>query len=107
MSKKTAEDFNDILIIPYNPEENKFETLSEFKMYIDAGWEILFEYNDTEYGIEKSSENGTFVLWVCGKDKQIGGLTLEQVLNFEIDGVKIRDFIATDNVEITDRPGPI
>ena len=32
---------------------------------------------------------------------------IAEVLNYEIDGVKIRDFIATEDVEITDRPGPM
>ena len=85
MSQQMVSKSDDVLVIPYRPEENKFETLGEFKRYIDAGWELLFEYRNTEYGIEKSYENDTYILWVCGKDKQITGLTLEQVLNYEID----------------------
>lgn len=107
MDKQMIERSDDVLNIPYCPEENKFDTLGGFKMYINAGWELMFEYNGMEYGIEKSYENDTYVLWMCGKDEQIDGLKLEQVLDFEIDGVKIRDFITTDDVEITDRPGPM
>ncbi len=88
-----------IFHIDHRPEENKFETLGEFKMYIDAGWELLFEYHNSGYGIEKSYDDDTYFIWACEKD--------EQVLDFEIDGVKIRDFITTDDVEITDRPGPM
>ena len=98
---------DDVLIIPYKPEQNRFETLGEFKIYIDAGWELSFEYHGVEYGIDKL-DDGLFYIGNC--DERIciqEKLTLEQVLNFEIDGVKIRDFITTDDVEITDRPGPM
>lgn len=107
MSKQIIEKSDDILEIPYNPEENKFETLGEFKMYIDAGWELCFEYNGIEYGIDKMDDN---LFYISNCDQKVciqSRLTLEQVLNYEIDGVKIRDFITTDDVEITDRPGPM
>ena len=48
---KQLEETNDVLMIPYSPEENKFETLGEFK---DADWELMFEYNADKD--EKSGE---------------------------------------------------
>ena len=98
---------NNIQYFKYNPEENKFETLGEFKLYFNYCTELSFEYHGVEYGIDKL-DDGLFYIGNC--DERIciqEKLTLEQVLNFEIDGVKIRDFITTDDVEITDRPGPM
>ena len=36
----------------YNPDDHKFETLGEFKFYLNTGWNLGFEYNGVEYGIE-------------------------------------------------------
>lgn len=95
----------DLNINSYDPKENKFETLGEFKFYLTYSSELSFEYHGVEYGIDKMDDN-EFYISNCEIKKCItDGLTLEQVLNYEIDGVKIRDFITTDDVEITDRPG--
>ena len=98
--------FNDTLVIPFDPDETRFETLGEFKRYIDEGWELSFEYNGVEYGVDKN-EDGTFCVWNCDKRQLLDDLlTLDQILDYRIDGVKIRDFIITDNVLNSDRPGP-
>ena len=91
----------------YNADDFRFKTLGEFKIYLTFCSELSFEYNNVEYGIDKM-QDGKFYISNCNKKACIqGGLTLEEVLNYEIDGVKIRDFIATKYVEITDRPGPM
>ena len=43
-----------------------------------------------------------YCIWNDKEDIAVG-LTLEQTLDFEFDGVKLRDFITTDDVEITER----
>ena len=88
---------------PYNPEENKFKTLGEFKFYIDdCGCNVGFEFHGVEYGLE--GHNNSFDIWIANQGDIANGLTIEETLDFKIDGVKIRDFITTDEVEITDRP---
>ena len=103
---KAMKDEN-ITYYPYNPEENKFETLGEFKMYFTACTELGFEYNGTSYFIDEDSKD-IFSLFNVDEQKEISSnLTMEQLLDLEINGVKIRDFITSDKVEITDRPGAI
>lgn len=47
-------------------------------------------------------QNDSYCIWNDKEDIAVG-LTLEQTLDFEFDGVKLRDFITTDDVEITER----
>ncbi|GAB5083317.1 hypothetical protein Osc2_00850 [Ruminococcus sp. 25CYCFAH16] len=85
----------------YNPADHKFETLGEFKFYLSCGANVGFKYNGIYYGIE--GHNNNFEIWIYDKEDIAVGLTLEQTLDFEFDGVKLRDFITTDDVEITER----
>ena len=85
----------------YNPADHKFETLAEFKIYLSCGANVGFKYNGIYYGIE--GHNNNFEIWIYDKEDIAVGLTLEQTLDFEFDGVKLRDFITTDDVEITER----
>ena len=80
----------------YNPDDYKFETLGEFKFYLSTGWNVGFEYNGIEYGIE--GHNNSFDIWIYKKGDIANNLTLEQVLDYEIDGVKIRDLILTAEI---------
>lgn len=82
----------------YNPDDYKFETLGEFKIYLDSGWNVGFEYNGVEYGIE--GHYNSFYIWT-EKEILANGLTLEEVLDFKLDGVKIRDLIL--DAEIIER----
>ncbi len=59
------------------------------------------QYNGVEYGIE--GHNNSFDIWIYDKDVIAKGITLEETLDFEFDGVKLRDFITTDDVEILER----
>lgn len=83
----------------YNPDDYKFETLGEFKIYLSCGANVGFEYNGVEYGIE--GHNNKFEIWIYGERFLAEDITLEEVLDFKIDGVKIRDLILT--AEITER----
>ncbi|MDE6775612.1 MAG: hypothetical protein K2J37_04890, partial [Ruminococcus sp.] len=77
----------------YNPDEYKFETLGEFKRYLASGWNIGFEYNGVEYGIE--GHNNKFEIWIADTRYIAEDITLEEVLDFKLDGVKIKDLILT------------
>ena len=85
----------------YNPEDYKFETLGEFKRYLSSGWNIGFEYNNIEYGIE--GHENKFEIWIYNERFLAEDITLEEVLDFKFDGVKLRDFITTDDVKIIER----
>ena len=85
----------------YNPEDHKFETLGEFKFYLSCGANVGFEYKGVEYGIE--GHNNSFDIWIYDKAVIASGITLEQTLDYEFDGVKLRDFITTDDVMIIER----
>ena len=83
----------------YNPDDHKFETLEEFKFYLSCGANVAFEFHGIEYGVEKIGEG--FSIWICDGDILADGITLEDVMNFELDGVKIRDLIL--DADITER----
>lgn len=50
-----------------------------------------FEYGGIEYGIE--GHDDSFDIWIGGIGDIANGLTLEEALDFEIAGVKLRDLI--------------
>ncbi|WP_124098676.1 hypothetical protein [Ruminococcus sp. Marseille-P6503] len=85
----------------YNPDDYKFETLGEFKLYLLQGCNVGFEWHGVEYGIE--GHNNSFDIWIYDKEDIAEGLTLEQTLDFEFDGVKLRDLITSDEVIIIER----
>lgn len=89
----------------YNPEEHKFETLGEFKIYLSCGANVGFEYNGIEYGVEAMFDEITgkkiedcYDIWIYNKGDIANRLSLEEVLNYELDGVKIRDLILTAEI---------
>ena len=83
----------------YNPEDNRFETLGEFKLYLSSGANVGFEYEGTEYGIEGHNEK--YDIWIYNSGDIANDLTLKEVLDFEIGKEKIRDIIL--QAEITER----
>ena len=80
----------------YNPDDYKFESLGEFKFCLSCGANVGFEYNGVEYGLE--GHNNSFDIWIYKKGDIANNLTLEQVLDYEIDGVKIRYLILTAEI---------
>ncbi len=80
----------------YNPDDYKFETLGEFKFYLARGWNVGFEYNGEYYGIE--GHNNSFDIWIYDEGDIANGLTLEETLDYEFDGVKLRDLILTATI---------
>ncbi len=94
-------DNEDNIIMECNVYGEKFETLGEFKFYLSTGWNLGMQYKGVEYGIE--GHNNSFDIWIYNKGDIAKGITLEETLDFEFDGVKLRDFITTDDVEILER----
>lgn len=80
----------------YNPDDDKFETLGEFKFYLARGFNVGFEYNGVEYGIE--GHNNSFDIWIYNGGDIANGLTLEETLDYKFDGVKLRDLILTATI---------
>ena len=62
----------------------------------------IIDYN-TNFGENGEKIENSYCIWICNKEDIAVGLTLEQTLDYEFDGVKLRDFITTDDVEITER----
>lgn len=92
----------------YNPDDHKFETLGEFKFYLSCGANVGFKYNGIEYGVEAMFDENTgkkiencYDIWICNKGDIASSLSLEEVLDYKLDGVKIRDLILI--AEITER----
>ena len=44
-------DRDNVIVIHSNPEENKFETISDFKWCMKRGGEVEFEWNNKDYSI--------------------------------------------------------
>lgn len=75
----------------YNDLDFSFKTLGEFKWTLYRGSNVNFEYKGVEYGIEGHDDK--FDIWIANKGDIANGLSLEDALDFEIDGVKLRDLI--------------
>ena len=84
-----------------NDDFFRFETLGEFKFYLSCGANVCFKYNHINYYIE--GHQNKFQIWSSTDGCLANDINLEQTLDFEFDGVKLRDFITTDDVEITER----
>lgn len=78
-------------VITFTAEDNKFETLNELISYLSRGWTLGFDYKGVGYGVE--GHNNSFYIWRHDGTELIDGITLDEVLDFEIDGAKIKDFI--------------
>ena len=52
---------------------------------------------------EYNPDDHKFEIWIYNERFLAEDITLEQTLDFEFDGVKLRDFITTDDVEIIER----
>ena len=80
----------------YNPDDYKFETLGEFKFYLARGCNVGFEYNGECYGIE--GHNNSFDIWIYDEGDIANGLKIEETLDYEFNGVKLRDLILTAEI---------
>ena len=74
------------------PEENRFETISEFKWCIECGGEIEFIWDGKIYDI---------VIYEAYSDKESYYKTADELLEHLIDGDRLRDMVT--HMEVTDR----
>lgn len=89
-------------IVRWNtPEDNRFKTISDFKRCMRQGGEVLFKYDGRNYSITQTPEEKIRISesykqeteWLCD--------TADEVLEYIIDGDRLRDVIT--KVEVTDR----
>ena len=83
----------------YDPEEYKFETLGELKIYLYSGANLGFKFHNKEYGIE--GHDNKYDIWIYEEGDIARDLSLDQVLDFKIQGERIKDIVL--NAEITER----
>ena len=81
------------------PEENRFETISEFKWCVECGGEIEFIWNGKIYDIVHDPD--AIVIYEAYSDKESYYKTADELLEHLIDGNRLRDMVT--HMEVTDR----
>lgn len=81
------------------PEENRFETISEFKWCVECGGEIEFIWNGKIYDIVHDPD--AIVIYEAYSDKESYYKTADELLEHLIDGDRLRDMVT--HMEVTDR----
>ncbi len=80
-----------------------FKDTAEFKWVLDCGAEVVFEWNGKKYFVGRPSTDSKF--WLAEADVETPSimmeLSLDEVLEFELDGTKIKDLIT--EAEIVER----
>ncbi len=93
-----------------SPEENRFKSFDDFEDCMIRGGEVEFVHNEKIFGIFpklKRTENSDvqiLISQVCIENPEETEMwydTADEVLEYVIDGVKLRDIIT--KVEVTDR----
>lgn len=82
---------------PILDDTGRFDDISDFKMALEWGREIEFEWNGTKYGAFHEDE-GDKAFYLCEAYKDAPGegfffRTSDELLDFKIDGRPLRDFI--------------
>ena len=81
------------------PEENRFETISEFKWCVECGGDIEFIWNVKIYDIVHDPD--AIVIYEAYSDKESYYKTADELLEHLIDGDRLRDMVT--HMEVTDR----
>ena len=88
------------VILPGNTEEDRFQTISEFKECMHYHGEVEFEWNGKTYDIVHDPD--AIVIYEAHKgETERSYKTADEVLEYLIDGVRLRDIIT--QVEVTCR----
>lgn len=83
-------------------EDNRFKTISDFKWCVDCGGEVQFEYHDKVFGIFpklKKTPNSPIQMLISQVDIENPEKTekwcdtADEVLEYIIDGIRLRDII--------------
>lgn len=81
------------------PEENRFKTISEFKWCVECGGEIEFIWNGKIYDIVHAPD--VIVIYQAHSEKESYYKTVDDLLEYPIDGVRLRDIVT--RMEVTGR----
>lgn len=98
--KKYGDDkMSEINIIKPSP----FESVDDFKFSLIHGREVEFVWKNKSYGIFKENENGVEKFFIGeshqNDDKGVYFATVEELLNFEIQGQQLKEIINEVQVE--------
>ena len=94
----------------YAPEDNRFQSISEFKWCITYGGEVEFVFHDKIFGVfsklRKTPDSKPQILisqvWIeHPEETEMWCDSADEVLEYRIDGVRLRDIIT--EVEVSDR----
>ncbi len=98
------------IILSNSLEENRFKTISDFKWCMICGGEVEFCVGERVFGVfpklKRTSDSPEQIL-ICEKfvenqeSTEQWSNTADEVLEYKIDGVSLRDIIT--EVEVTDR----
>ena len=89
-----------VTVIHSNPEENRFETISDFKWCMKRGGEVQFEWNNKDYSITHP-DGLIYISEVYKEETAKEYKTVEEALEHVIDGQKLREIIT--KVTVWDR----
>ena len=78
------------------PEENRFETISEFKWCVECGGEIEFIWNGKTYDIVHDPD--AIVIYEAHSETECYYKTADALLEYTIDDVRLRDIITSVQV---------
>ena len=81
------------------PEENRFETISEFKWCVECGGEIEFIWNGKTYDIVHDPD--AIVIYEAHSEIESYYKTADALLDYAIDNVRLRDIVT--RMEVTGR----
>ena len=81
------------------PEENRFETISEFKWCVECGGEIEFIWNGKIYDIVHDPD--AIVIYEAHSEIESYYKTVDALLDYAIDNVRLRDIVT--RMEVTGR----
>ncbi len=84
------------------PEQNRFKTISEFKMSINSGAEIEFEWKGQRYWIIRYGKDMKITIYEPNKpETEVSFDTADNALEYIVSGDRLRDVIT--QVTVIDR----
>ncbi len=88
-------------LIEYSYDDNKFESISDFKWSLIHGSEIVFDWKENSYGIFRNSDKRFSFSQANNQESEVICKSPDEILDIIIDGQKLREFIT--EVTVTHR----
>ena len=79
-------------------ENDRFQTIGEFKWSIQQGREVTFLWNGKEYGIVKMDENQFIISEIENSESEMSFHSVDDLLEYLIEGIPLRKLITTVEV---------